>query len=147
MVATYLDKLDPTLLSKEPFVQEGRKEGESKFERWYRLTVRSAYETKNYKKCVEMANQAMAMNIKWHYRNAYWIRIYRAKANLALGNYEECEHEYLALQSQFFDSDYYRTLYQIRLVRKSIVKRMSTCFMMFISADMIKTKNHFTTCF
>lgn len=114
MVAAYLDKLDPTLLSKEPFVQEGRKEGESKFERWYRLTVRSAYETKNYKKCVEMANQAMAMNIKWHYRNAYWIRIYRAKANLALGNYEECEHEYLTLQSQFFDSDYYRTLYQIQ---------------------------------
>ena len=27
-----------------------------------------------------------------------------------------------------------------RLVRKSIVKRMSTCFMMFISADMIKNQ-------
>lgn len=114
MVLTYLNYLDPTLLSKDPFVQEGRKEGESKFERWYRLAVRSAYETKNYKKCVEMANQAMALNIKWHYRNAYWIRIYRAKANLALGNFEECEHEYLTLQSQFFDADYYRALYQIQ---------------------------------
>lgn len=113
LVSEYLDYLDPTLLNKEPYTQEGQKEGESKFERWYRLRVRAAFELKDYKKCVEIANQAMTLNIKWHFRNAYWIRVYRAKSNLELGHYEECEHEYLVLQNQYFDTDFYRTLYKI----------------------------------
>lgn len=112
-IHTYLEKMDPTLLSKEPFTAEGKKEGESKYERWYRLNVRSCYEMGDYKRCIEVANQAMTLNIKWHYRNAYWIRYYRAKAHLQLGQYGECEKEYLALQTQFFDVDFYKDLYQI----------------------------------
>lgn len=113
LVHTYLDKLDVTLLSKEPFVVEGKREGESKFERWYRLNTRACYEIGDYKRCLEVSNQAMTLNIKWHHRNAYWIRYYRAKAHLKLEQYDECEKEYLALQTQFYDVDFYKDLYNI----------------------------------
>lgn len=113
LIHEYLEKLDVTLLSKEPFVVEGKKEGESKFERWYRLNVRACYEIGDYKRCIEVANQAMTLNIRWHHRNAYWIRYYRAKAHLKLEQYDEVEKEYLALQTQFFDVDFYKDLYSI----------------------------------
>lgn len=112
-IHAYLEKLDVTLLSKEPYVAEGKKEGESKFERWYRLNARACFEIGDYKRCIEIANQAMTLNIKWHHRNAYWIRYYRAKAHLKLEQYDECEKEYLALQTQFFDVDFYKDLYSI----------------------------------
>ncbi len=112
-INTYLMKLDPTLLSKEPYVRDNKHEGESKFERWYRLGVRSLYETGQYEKCIELANQAMALNITWHHRNALQIRLYRAKSNLALGNYEECEREYLTLQYAFYNVNFYKDLYRI----------------------------------
>lgn len=113
MIHKYLEKLDVSLLDKEPFTIEGKKEGESKFERWYRLNVRACYESEEYARCIEVANQAMTLNIKWHYHNAYWIRYYRAKAHLKLNQYEECEKEYLALQTQFYDVDFYKDLYSI----------------------------------
>lgn len=113
LVHTYLEKLDVTLLNKEPYVAEGKKESESKFERWYRLNTRACYEIGQYQRCIEIANQAMTLNIKWHYRNAFWIRYYRAKAHLALEQYDECEKEYLALQTQYYNVDLYKDLYQI----------------------------------
>lgn len=112
-VHKYLEKLNPTLLDKEPFTQEGKKESESKFERWYRLNVRACFEIGDYKRCIEIANQSMTLNIKWHHRNAYWIRFYRAKSHLNLGQYEECEKEYLALQSNYDSEDFYKDLYHI----------------------------------
>lgn len=121
-VHIYLEKLDPTLLDKEPFKQEGKREGESKFERWYRLNVRACFEIEDYKRCIEIANQAMTLNIKWHHRNAYWIRFYRAKAHLQLGQYEECEKEYLALQNAYQDADFYKDLYHIYTAKGEVQK-------------------------
>ena len=121
-VHTYLEKLNPTLLDKEPFIQEGKRENESKFERWYRLNVRACFEMGDYKRCIEIANQSMTLNIKWHHRNAYWIRFYRAKSHLQLGQYEECEKEYLALQSNYADEDFYTDLYHIYKAKGEIQK-------------------------
>lgn len=109
----YLEKLNPTLLDKEAYVGEDKREGESKFERWYRLNVRACFEMEEYKRCIEIANQSMTLNIKWHHRNAYWIRFYRAKSLLQLGRYEECEKEYLAMQNAFKDANFYQDLYHI----------------------------------
>lgn len=121
-VHEYLEKLDPTALDKEPYIAEGKREGESKFERWYRLNVRACFEIEKYKRCIEIANQAMTLNIKWHHRNAYWIRLYRAKAHLILGQYEECEKEYLALQNAYQDANFYKDLYHIYKARGEIQK-------------------------
>lgn len=109
----YLEKIDVTQLSKEPFVDDSGREGESRFERWYRMMVRFLFEAGDYNKCIEISNQAMTLNIKWHHRNAYWIRLYRAKAHLAKKECDQCEHEYLALQSQFRGVNFNLDLYRI----------------------------------
>ena len=62
-----LNKLDIKLLSDKPFVNKEGKEFESFKERYFRLKVRALFETKQYKACVECANQALATPLKWHY--------------------------------------------------------------------------------
>lgn len=109
----YLSRLDATLLDKEPYVDDAGHEGESRFERWYRMMVRFLYESGDYARCIEISNQAMTLNIRWHHRNAYWIRLYRAKSHLARGEYDQCEHEYLALQAKFRGTNFNLDLYHM----------------------------------
>ena len=117
MINQYLDHLDPTLLSKKPFITKSDKEGESRFERWYRLKVRALYEIENYKDCIFYANQALAQSIKWHYRNLQWICYYKAMSNLKLKNYDECEKDFLSLQGQINNIDFYRALFELHTVK------------------------------
>lgn len=108
-----LKLLDPTLLSSEPLViKERHQEGESPLERWYRQMVRVHYELKKYKDCITYANKALASVHKFHYRNLQWIKYYRACSNIALGNYEEGQRDFLALQGQIHDINFYEVLYK-----------------------------------
>ena len=113
IINQYLEKVDPLLLSKEPYLTNNKKEGESRFERWYRLKVRALFELERYKECITFANQAFAQTIKWHYRNLQWIQYYRAMSNLKLKNYGECERDFLALQGQIQNINFYRALYDL----------------------------------
>ena len=114
-LARILDMQDPTLLSKEPYKSKDGKEGESRFERWYRLSVRAAFETKNYERCVELANQALSLAITWHYRNIQWIKYYKACSNLELGHYEDSQRDFLSLQGQIRDVNFLDVLYRINV--------------------------------
>ena len=108
-----LKLLDPALLSSEPLViKERHQEGESPLERWYRQMVRVHYELKKYKDCITYANKALASVHKFHYRNLQWIKYYRACSNIALGNYEEGQRDFLALQGQIHDINFYEVLYK-----------------------------------
>ena len=69
-----LNKLDVKLLSDKPFVNNEGREFESFKERYFRLKVRALFETKQYKACVECANQALATPLKWHYNALQWIK-------------------------------------------------------------------------
>ena len=108
-----LNLLDPKLLSSEPLlIKERNQEGESHLERWYRQKVKVLFELKEYKKCVTTANNALAAVHKWHYRNMQWIKYYRACSNIKLGEYSEGERDFLALQGQIRDINFYEVLYQ-----------------------------------
>ena len=89
-----LNKLDVRLLSDKPFVNKEGKEFESFKERYFRLKVRALFETKQYKACVECANQALATPLKWHYNALQWIKYYRGCALLELKEYDEAEKIY-----------------------------------------------------
>ena len=84
-----LNKLDVRLLSDKPFVNNEGREFESFKERYFRLKVRALFETKQYKACVECANQALATPLKWHYNALQWIKYYRGCALLELKEYDE----------------------------------------------------------
>ena len=82
-----LNKLDVKLLSDKPFINNEGREFESFKERYFRLKVRALFETKQYKACVECANQALATPLKWHYNALQWIKYYRGCALLELKEY------------------------------------------------------------
>ena len=88
-----LNKLDVKLLSDKPFVNNEGREFESFKERYFRLKVRALFETKQYKACVECANQALATPLKWHYNALQWIKYYRGCALLELKEYDEANRE------------------------------------------------------
>lgn len=107
-----LNLLDPKLLSSTPLViKERNQEGESPLERWYRQKVKVLFELEKYKDVVVYANQALATITKWHYRNMQWIKYYRACANIKLENYNEGQRDFLALQGQIKDINFYEVLY------------------------------------
>lgn len=107
-----LKLLDPKLLSDQPLlIKERNQEGESPLERWYRQMVKVHYDMQNYKDCITYANNALAMIHNFHYRNLQWIKYYRACSQVALGNYEEGQRDFLALQGQIRDINFYEVLY------------------------------------
>ncbi len=108
-----LDKLDVQTLSIEPFINKEKKEYESKREKWYRTKVRCLYELKEYKDCVEIANNAFAQPIKWHYNNLNWVKYYRASSLVQLERYEEAENEFLSLGNRIPRGDAFEILYQL----------------------------------
>lgn len=108
-----LSLLDPKLLSSEPIIiKERNQEGESHLERWYRQKVKVLFELEKYKDCIVYANNALASVKKWHYRNLQWIKYYRACSNIKLGEYNEGQKDFLALQGQIKDINFYEVLYE-----------------------------------
>ena len=104
-----LNKLDVKLLSDKPFVNN---EGESFKERYFRLKVRALFETKQYKVCVECANQALATPLKWHYNALQWIKYYRGCALLELKEYDEANREFISLHNRIKGVNFYEVLYK-----------------------------------
>ena len=95
-----LNKLDVKLLSDKPFVNNEGREFESFKERYFRLKVRALFETKQYKVCVECANQALATPLKWHYNALQWIKYYRGCALLELKEYDEANREFISFEEK-----------------------------------------------
>ena len=107
-----LNKLDIKLLSDKPFVNKEGKEFESFKERYFRLKVRALFETKQYKACVECANQALATPLKWHYNALQWIKYYRGCALLELKEYDEANREFISLHNRIKGVNFYEVLYK-----------------------------------
>lgn len=110
-----LDYLDAPTLEDTPFVNKEGKEFESKKEKWYRMKIRALYEIKDYKNCLERANEALTLPLKWHYNNQNWVKYYRGCALVELGQYEEAENEFLALKGRFRAVDFTQVLYKLYL--------------------------------
>ena len=107
-----LNKLDVKLLSDKPFVNNEGREFESFKERYFRLKVRALFETKQYKVCVECANQALATPLKWHYNALQWIKYYRGCALLELKEYDEANREFISLHNRIKGVNFYEVLYK-----------------------------------
>ena len=107
-----LNKLDVRLLSDKPFVNNEGREFESFKERYFRLKVRALFETKQYKACVECANQALATPLKWHYNALQWIKYYRGCALLELKEYDEANREFISLHNRIKGVNFYEVLYK-----------------------------------
>lgn len=107
-----LNKLDVKLLSDKPFVNNEGREFESFKERYFRLKVRALFETKQYKACVECANQALATPLKWHYNALQWIKYYRGCALLELKEYDEANREFISLHNRIKGVNFYEVLYK-----------------------------------
>lgn len=109
---TLLNQFDVSSLSKEPFINKEGKEFESKMERYYRLIVRAYFETKQYKECIEHANVALTLNLKWHFNALQWIKYYRGCALVETKQYEEAERVFLSLQNRIRGINFYEVLYR-----------------------------------
>ena len=107
------DKLDPLQLSSQPFTNNEGKEFESKREKWYRVKVRSLYELKDYKECVEVINKAFTQPLKWHGQNLNWMKYYRASSLVSLKRYEEAEHEFMSLGNRLPHIDSFEILFDL----------------------------------
>ena len=107
-----LNLLDVKLLSDKPFVNKEGQEFESFKERYFRLKVRALYETKQFKLCVETANQALATPLKWHYNALQWIKYYRGCALLELKEYDEANREFISLHNRIKGVNFYEVLYK-----------------------------------
>ena len=107
-----LNKLDVKLLSDKPFVNNEGREFESFKERYFRLKVRALFETKQYKVCVECANQALATPLKWHYNALQLIKYYRGCALLELKEYDEANREFISLHNRIKGVNFYEVLYK-----------------------------------
>ena len=106
------DKLDFHKLSDKPFITKDGREFESFKERYFRLKVRALYETKNYRACVECANNAIAVNLKWHYNALQWIKYYRGCALVELEQYDEANIEFISLHNRIKGVNFYEVLYR-----------------------------------
>lgn len=107
-----LNLLDPNLLDDKPFTNSEGKEFESKKERYYRLKVRALYNAKKYKECVETANNALALPLKWHFNTLQWIDYQRACCLVELEQYEEAKKTFLSLHNRIRSIDFYEVLYK-----------------------------------
>ena len=107
-----LNLLDPNLLDDKPFTNSEGKEFESKKERYYRLKVRALYNAKKYKECVETANNALALPLKWHFNTLQWIDYQRACYLVELEQYEEAKKIFLSLHNRIRSIDFYEVLYK-----------------------------------
>ena len=70
------------------------------------------FETKQYKACVECANQALATPLKWHYNALQWIKYYRGCALLELKEYDEANREFISLHNRIKGVNFYEVLYK-----------------------------------
>ena len=107
-----LDLLDPNLLDDKPFTNLEGKEFESKKERYYRLKVKALYEAKKYKECVETANNALSLPLKWHFNTLQWINYQRACSLVELEQYEEAKKIFLSLHNRIRNINFYEVLYK-----------------------------------
>ena len=107
-----LNLLDPNLLDDKPFTNSEGKEFESKKERYYRLKVRALYNAKRYQECVETANNALALPLKWHFNTLQWIDYQRACCLVELEQYEEAKKIFLSLHNRIRSIDFYEVLYK-----------------------------------
>lgn len=122
LVLKMYDQLNPTLLSDKPYINDEGREFESRKERYYRLCTRAAFELKEYHRCVELANQALALQIKWHYNALQWIKYYRGCSQLELKNYEEANRELISLHNRIRGVNFYEVLYRIHASLNEIKK-------------------------
>lgn len=107
-----LNLLDPNLLDDKPFTNDEGKEFESKKERYYRLKVKALYEAKRAKECVDCANNALSLPIKWHFNTLQWINYYRASCLVELDQYEEAKRIFLSLHNRIRNINFYEVLYK-----------------------------------
>ncbi|WP_294579589.1 hypothetical protein [uncultured Thomasclavelia sp.] len=107
-----LNLLDPNLLDDTPFTNPEGKEFESKKERYYRLKVKALYEAKRSKECVETANIALTLPIKWHFNTLQWINYQRACSLVELERYDEAKKIFLQLHNHIRSIDFYEVIYK-----------------------------------
>lgn len=107
-----LNLLDPNLLDDKPFTNDEGKEFESKKERYYRLKVKALYEAKRARECVETANNALALPIKWHFNTLQWINYQRACSLVDLEQYDEAKKIFLSLHNHIRSVNFYEVLYK-----------------------------------
>ena len=111
LIAT-LNLLDPNLLDDKPFTNNEGKEFESKKERYYRLKVKALYEAKRCKECIETANNALALPLKWHFNTLQWINYQRACCLVELGQFDEAKKIFLSLHNRIRNINFYEVLYK-----------------------------------
>lgn len=107
-----LNLLDPNLLDDKPFTNDEGKEFESKKERYYRLKIKALYNAKKYKECVETANNALTLTLKWHFNTLQWIQYQRACCLVELEQYEEAKKIFLSLHNRIRNINFYEVLYK-----------------------------------
>ena len=107
-----LDLLDPNLLDDKPFTNDEGKEFESKKERYYRLKVKALYEAKRSKECVDTANNALSLSLKWHFNTLQWINYQRACSLVELEQYDEAKKVFLSLHNRIRNVNFYEVLYK-----------------------------------
>lgn len=112
-VEDLLNRLDAPTLDDQPFKTSDGREFESKKEKWYRLMVRALFETKQYHSCLEQANIALGLPLKWHHNSLNWVKYYRGVSLVEIGRYEEAEQVFLSLKNRFRAVNFSNVLFKL----------------------------------
>lgn len=104
-------------LSIEPFITKDGKELESKKERHYRFLVRALFETSQFDKCIEVANDALQEIKKFHYMADYWMLYYKAMAYLKTDDFESAKNLLLKIGNRLRSIDTNKLLLNAYLER------------------------------
>lgn len=87
-ILQWINKLDPTSLSRDPFSYQDKenkhREIPSDQEKWYAIKTKALYKDGDYEECIELCENAFNEITKFHYDNNIWFkrRIALSKSHL-----------------------------------------------------------------
>lgn len=89
LIESYLNKIDPEMLSKSEGVSKDGIPLASDYEKWYSYMAKALLEQQKYDECIECCNKALDTISKFHYNNNIWFNYRKAKSLRALNKEAE----------------------------------------------------------
>ena len=102
-----------------------------KKERYYRLKVKALYEAKRSKECVDTANNALSLSLKWHFNTLQWINYQRACSLVELEQYDEAKKVFLSLHNRIRNVNSTKFFIKLMLKQATLKKQMLIYYMNF----------------
>ncbi|SOC37083.1 cold shock domain-containing protein [Ureibacillus acetophenoni] len=112
-ILTCLNRLNPDLLDRIPFLTNEGRELASKLEKWFSKQSKLRYELKMYDTCIKASNEFLKKISKFHHDNDSWTKRRIALCLVELNQLKEAKQELQNLLIHFEHSSIYADLMSI----------------------------------